>query len=65
MAMEHIMKHSATITVTDMEDGSVNVKVDFKEKGINEKSVANYVVGRMLILYCNEQKQLQEEEEND
>ena len=57
------MNYSATITVTDTDDDSVDVSVDFGETGLKPESSAHAAISRMVTLWLNEQDSLRDAED--
>ena len=57
------MKFSATVTITDTDDESVDVSVDFGETGLNLESSAHLAISRMVTLWLNEQDSLRNAED--
>lgn len=57
------MNHSATVTVSDNDDGTVDVSVDFGETGLKPESSAHLAISRMVTLWLNEQDSLRDAED--
>jgi hypothetical protein len=56
------MNYSATVTVSDVDDGTVDVSVDFGETGLKPESSAHSAISRMVTLWLNEQDSLRDAE---
>ena len=57
------MNYNATVTVSDTDDGTVDVSIDFGEAGLKPESSAHAAISRMVTLWLNEQDSLRDAEE--